>query len=57
MDKKAERKSFLTTRMLVEGAMMIAIATVLSFIKFKSPLWINGGSVRSEERRVGKECR
>ena len=45
MDKKAERKSFLTTRMLVEGAMMIAIATVLSFIKFKSPLWINGGSV------------
>lgn len=31
--------------MLVEGAMMIAIATVLSFIKMKTPLWVNGGSV------------
>lgn len=45
MDKKVERKSLFTTRMLVEGAMMIAIATVLSLLKFKSPLWINGGSV------------
>lgn len=40
-----ERKSVFSTRMLVEGAMMIAIATVLSFIKMKTPLWVNGGSV------------
>lgn len=40
-----ERKSFISTKMLVEGAMMIAIATVLSFIKMKTPLWVNGGSV------------
>ena len=40
-----ERKSLISTKMLVEGAMMIAIATVLSFIKMKTPLWVNGGSV------------
>ena len=40
-----ERKTQFSTRMLVEGAMMIAIATVLSFIKMKTPLWVNGGSV------------
>jgi len=40
-----ERKSVFSTKMLVEGAMMIAIATVLSFIKMKTPLWVNGGSV------------
>lgn len=40
-----ERKKGFSTKMLVEGAMMIAIATVLSFIKFKTPLWLNGGSV------------
>ncbi|GAB6107708.1 energy-coupled thiamine transporter ThiT [Fusibacter bizertensis] len=40
-----ERKSSISTKMLVEGAMMIAIATVLSFLKMKTPLWVNGGSV------------
>ena len=40
-----EKRNGFSTKMLVEGAMMIAIATVLSFIKFKSPLWVNGGSV------------
>lgn len=40
-----ERKTMISTKMLVEGAMMIAIATVLSFIKMQTPLWINGGSV------------
>lgn len=39
-----ERKAS-STKMLVEGAMMIAIATVLSFLKFNTPLWVNGGSV------------
>lgn len=32
-------------RMLVEGAMMIALATILSFLKFQTPFWANGGSI------------
>ncbi|OJV62449.1 MAG: energy-coupled thiamine transporter ThiT [Clostridiales bacterium 38-18] len=40
-----ERKSSISTKMLVEGAMMIAIATVLSYLKIQTPLWVNGGSV------------
>lgn len=40
-----ERTQSTSTRMLVEGAMMIAIATVLSFVKFQSPFWANGGSI------------
>lgn len=38
-----EKKSLFTTRMLVEGAMMIAIATILSFIKVAEMPY--GGSV------------
>lgn len=34
-----------STKMLVEGAMMIAIATILSFLKITTPLWVNGGSI------------
>lgn len=32
------------TRILVEGAMMVALTTVLSMIQFPGP-WINGGSI------------
>ena len=39
-------KTYSKTRILVEGALMIALSTVLSMIQ-----------IRSEERRVGKECR
>lgn len=40
-----ERTQSNNVRMLVEGAMMIAIATILSFLKFQTPFWANGGSI------------
>lgn len=45
MSAKVQRTTALTTRMLVESAILIAIATVLNeFVAFKAP-WAFGGSV------------